>query len=437
MAQCATCVPRLYKSIIEEVIDNVRDKFLDEGIDEQVLIEVKQAWEQKVAATRATDHHDKHQGTSQQQQLQQTAHQQVASGLTGQPGQGSSAPAPPPLQSSIQTPVNLVPVQITVPAQQAGGTAKTITIHVPSTALANGVAGTQLQTILSAPSAAQTFAMEANQAAAVIQRQLNAALQRRGITLPPQLLQFGTQAQLDGSCEMPVLAPTRQSLLVCRCSTSSTSSTGARSKIRKQRKHLNALRSYCTTIPTAPITEEDGDGPLRRRADAGDCSTDSEKEDDVTTAQHLPTGATDEEARASRVLPIVTADGAVLDTLLLQRLSRMQVDGPIDDSSDEMSGDDDDDEEDKEEEDDKDKKFGDDEEDEEDAQDVNEDPLNSNDDVSDEETGEAPDPENVVVCQYDKITRVRNKWKFNLKDGIMNLKGKDYVFMKATGEGEW
>lgn len=61
--------------------------------------------------------------------------------------------------------VNLVPVQITVPAQQAGGTAKTITIHVPSTALANGVAGSQLQTILSAPSAAQTFAMEVNHTA--------------------------------------------------------------------------------------------------------------------------------------------------------------------------------------------------------------------------------------------------------------------------------
>ena len=55
---------------------------------------------------------------------------------------------------------NLVPVQITVPAQQAGGTAKTITIHVPSTALSNGVAGAQLQTILSAPAAAQTFALE-------------------------------------------------------------------------------------------------------------------------------------------------------------------------------------------------------------------------------------------------------------------------------------
>ena len=36
-----------------------------------------------------------------------------------------------------------------------------------------------------------------------------------------------------------------------------------------------------------------------------------------------------------------------------------------------------------------------------------------------------------------QITRVRNKWKFHLKDGIMNLKGKDYLFQKATGEGEW
>ena len=44
---------------------------------------------------------------------------------------------------------------------------------------------------------------------------------------------------------------------------------------------------------------------------------------------------------------------------------------------------------------------------------------------------------NVVVCQWDKIGRARNKWKFHLKDGIMNLNGKDYVFQKAIGEAEW
>jgi transcription initiation factor TFIIA large subunit len=68
-----------------------------------------------------------------------------------------------------------------------------------------------------------------------------------------------------------------------------------------------------------------------------------------------------------------------------------------------------------------------------------EEPLNSDDDVSDAEGSSERlyDIENVVVCQFDKITRTRNKWKFHLKDGIMNLNGKDYVFQKATGDAEW
>ena len=45
--------------------------------------------------------------------------------------------------------------------------------------------------------------------------------------------------------------------------------------------------------------------------------------------------------------------------------------------------------------------------------------------------------DNVVICQFDKIQRVRNKWRFNLKDGIMNLNGKDYVFQRASGESDW
>ena len=38
----------------------------------------------------------------------------------------------------------------------------------------------------------------------------------------------------------------------------------------------------------------------------------------------------------------------------------------------------------------------------------------------------------MVVCQFDKIQRVRTKWRFSLKDGIMNLDGKDYVFQKGA-----
>nr|KAG5693957.1 hypothetical protein BaRGS_008226 [Batillaria attramentaria] len=66
-----------------------------------------------------------------------------------------------------------------------------------------------------------------------------------------------------------------------------------------------------------------------------------------------------------------------------------------------------------------------------------EEPLNSADDVSEEDPTELFDAENVVVCQYDKINRNKNKWKFHLKDGIMNLNGRDYVFQKANGDAEW
>lgn len=66
-----------------------------------------------------------------------------------------------------------------------------------------------------------------------------------------------------------------------------------------------------------------------------------------------------------------------------------------------------------------------------------EDPLNSEDDVSNDESSEMFETDNVVVCQYDKITRNRNKWKFHLKDGIMNINGRDYVFQKAVGDAEW
>ncbi|KAG9259873.1 TFIIA-alpha and beta-like factor isoform X1 [Astyanax mexicanus] len=66
-----------------------------------------------------------------------------------------------------------------------------------------------------------------------------------------------------------------------------------------------------------------------------------------------------------------------------------------------------------------------------------EDPLNSGDDVSEQDIPEVFDTENVVVCQYDKIHRSKNRWKFYLKDGVMCYRGKDYVFSKAVGEAEW
>ncbi|XP_006839504.1 PREDICTED: TFIIA-alpha and beta-like factor isoform X2 [Chrysochloris asiatica] len=68
---------------------------------------------------------------------------------------------------------------------------------------------------------------------------------------------------------------------------------------------------------------------------------------------------------------------------------------------------------------------------------IEEDPLNSGDDVSEQDVPDLFDTENVIVCQYDKIHRNKNKWKFYLKDGVMCFGGKDYVFAKAIGDAEW
>jgi len=44
---------------------------------------------------------------------------------------------------------------------------------------------------------------------------------------------------------------------------------------------------------------------------------------------------------------------------------------------------------------------------------------------------------NLVLAQYDKVTRAKNKWKCTLKKGVMTLDGKDVLFGKASGEFLW
>ncbi|KAK9453814.1 transcription factor IIA, alpha/beta subunit [Dipodascopsis uninucleata] len=60
-----------------------------------------------------------------------------------------------------------------------------------------------------------------------------------------------------------------------------------------------------------------------------------------------------------------------------------------------------------------------------------EDDLNSQDDEDNEDAGM------IMLCLYDKVQRVKNKWKCFLKDGVVNVNGKDYLFGKGNGEYEW
>jgi len=65
-------------------------------------------------------------------------------------------------------------------------------------------------------------------------------------------------------------------------------------------------------------------------------------------------------------------------------------------------------------------------------------PLGSEDDASEDDE---PETENLILCQYDKVTHTKghakSRWKAILRHGIMRIEGRDYVFQKATGDFDW
>ncbi|KAL1903574.1 transcription factor IIA subunit alpha [Sporothrix stenoceras] len=70
-----------------------------------------------------------------------------------------------------------------------------------------------------------------------------------------------------------------------------------------------------------------------------------------------------------------------------------------------------------------------------------EDAINSDLDDPEDDREDDDDDDDVMgpimLCVYDKVQRVKNKWKCTLKDGVLTVNGKEYVFHKATGEYEW
>ncbi|KAL4558201.1 hypothetical protein LXL04_036399 [Taraxacum kok-saghyz] len=65
-------------------------------------------------------------------------------------------------------------------------------------------------------------------------------------------------------------------------------------------------------------------------------------------------------------------------------------------------------------------------------------PLNEDDDDDDDvDDGNDDDELNtqeLVLAQFDKVSRAKNRWKCTLKDGIMHINNRDILFNKASGE---
>ncbi|XP_028177957.1 transcription initiation factor IIA subunit 1 [Ostrinia nubilalis] len=321
-------VLKLYNTVVDDVIAGVRDCFLDDGVDEQVLQELKQLWKTKLQASGAMDppaleptmppppvlqNFQKANGSNIIPKRSIDSH--MAQGTSQNSGVEHGAPSSNIAGTHphhILDPNNKVPVQLTLPAQPGvpGSQPRSFTIQIPASALN----GNKLHQVLTGPIINATISLPQTLAATLLQQHINSAL-------------AGQQNEFDGG-------------------------GGGRSG-------------------AAPFSL---DGALDSSDDEG---------------------------------------------------------SNVGDGSEDGAGDDDEDEESAEE------RAEEEEEERDESGGAEEEPLNSGDDVSDEEPGDMFDTDNVVVCQYDKITRSRNKWKFYLKDGIMNLAGKDYVFQKANGDAEW
>ncbi|KAI9345218.1 transcription factor IIA, alpha/beta subunit [Obelidium mucronatum] len=79
----------------------------------------------------------------------------------------------------------------------------------------------------------------------------------------------------------------------------------------------------------------------------------------------------------------------------------------------------------------------DDDDDDDDDEDEDNNRLGSDLDTNDGDDDDDPDLNDLILCQYEKVNRTKNKWKCVFKDGIVHVNGKDYLFHKANADFEW
>lgn len=364
MALSQSSVIKLYNSVIDDVIANVRDSFLDEGVDEQVLQEMKQVWTNKLMASKAVE-------------------------ISIEPIE-PQAPASAPVNNTAKTKANGTKskprssVQREQTQQQAQQQQSEQQQQQQSGDNSTPIGRSNDNHTSEAP---ETKPFAQQQMKQNIQQPATSA-QQQSVPAPPAVV-----AGLDPSKIVPI-----QITLPAQANVPNSEPRILTIQVPASALQENQLHQALTATPI------------------------------ITSIMSLPP------ALASTVLQ--KHIDSVLQNNAMQSIAiKKQLDGSADTSDEDGSdiSDDNNDNDDDDEEDDIDK------EDEDEADDIGaeEEPLNSDDDVSETEQTDLFDTDNVIVCQYDKITRSRNKWKFYLKDGIMNIGGKDYVFQKSNGDAEW
>nr|XP_033793645.1 TFIIA-alpha and beta-like factor isoform X2 [Geotrypetes seraphini] len=459
-------VPKLYRSIIEDVIDAVSDLFVEEGVDEQVLKDLKQLWESKIMQSKATEGFFRENSSAQfVLQLPPNLHQtlQTAAPLIIPPGRslqsytagelGTSGSNTFTLPPGINYPIH-VPAGVTL--QTASGHLYKVNVPVMVTQAPGGPRILQ-QTI---PQIFQPFGQSSAQTSITQVKALSQVIEQNvqqqeslasSSSLAEVLHQQGTMERRNMN-EFTNESFKQQSSNVQQQIGVSMIHNHQRSVLEEyQYKTIHTMllvppQTAKNELGTnqVPLSDEVGnslqqqipdnivqlfsldDSPNSNGNIQGkdrNSATTSEAEsnaniskgvqNDVEIIQIDGTGNTSSDEEIVTVRDV--EENEFLGIIDTEDLKALEEDSDSDEDSSSNSSDDEDHQIDV----------------------IEEDPLNSGDDVSEQEVPDLFDTDNVIVCQYDKIHRSKNKWKFYLKDGVMSFGGKDYVFSKAIGEAEW
>uniref|UniRef100_A0A8C5MHW1 Ral transcription factor IIA subunit 1 like n=1 Tax=Leptobrachium leishanense TaxID=445787 RepID=A0A8C5MHW1_9ANUR len=468
----ANPVPKLYKSIIEDVIDGVSELFAEEGVDEQVLKELKQLWETKVIQSKATEGFFRDCSAAPQfvlqlpQNLHQTRH--TTTGVRNLQNFGTNE-----MNSSVTNGAFTLPHGLTYP------------IHLPAGMTVQTASG-QLYKVT-----VPVMVTQAPGATRILQQPVQHYFQHiNHSTGPPPNSQYGNaQAAHNWQQQVPQVQRPPQTGTLYETETRAEKSFDSGDQASFPQPLANVqqhLPSNMFQQPSSGLAENNfgvvppplystgqaelpmGNNPgsvlgslnlpqtiqaqpenecsevLNSQALDNDAQLDAILEGDLNPNDLLDSNDLNLSEQVSllekQVVPvdydIIQVDGAG-DTSSEDDLGNVQDIQDIDEndflgiidtedlkaleegdtgSFDSTSSINDEDPE---------------------IDVIEEDPLNSGDDVSEQEVPDLFDTDNVIVCQYDKIHRSKNKWKFYLKDGVMSFGGKDYIFSKAIGEAEW
>ncbi|NWT65672.1 TF2AY factor, partial [Prunella himalayana] len=485
--------PELYQSIIEDVIEGVRDLFAEEGVDEQVLKDLKQLWETKVAQSKATEGFFKHSHCSPRFRrqpprssrsiLQTSAAPYVIQGGRGFQHFTAAKLGPPPMGVTLALP-SCVAYPLQMPAgvmlQPAPGQLYKVNVPVVVTQASGDGSILHYPMQQMFHPLGQASVLQASLASVT---QLNAsAAHAAGETL---------QSQETAIQQAVLFKPS----YVEKQHLENPATLVQQPSVSLQEFEINAVLNQCSesteafqhdNLHTAVFTPECSEGLFIDESLASSSSSvllDVEGQLDMEHPELLQQQVSDDiidliiagesldenaflkdqgsMASSDKVRPFQTESDLPLEKDLcsdIEGISQLDGIGDVpskeqkphskDKEENELIGFNDsedlrvlDDEEDYDEECDSSSNIesrcsdGDNEDLQIDI--VEEDPLNSADDISDQDTADVFDTDNVIVCQYEKIHRNKNKWKFFLKDGVMTIEGKDHVFAKATGDAEW